>query len=148
MNSAIAKLDDRAAISVLDTLTRNALEPATSSLKLDVSLRQALQGEFALAPESESVSRGDLARTALQLLATDSVLEARIITLAQHVPAQQFDFGLLGGAAVLTLALSVLQTEMDISWDKKKGLHVALKKHAASDSLLREFLSKIVNFKS
>jgi len=87
-----------------------------------------------------------LARAALELLASNPIVERRIILLAQASPAQKFDMGLLSGAALLTLALSVLHTEMNISWDKKKGLHVALKKRAASDSLMRRFLSKLVRF--
>ena len=88
-----------------------------------------------------------MARAALELLASDPAVERHIIALAQASLAQKFDMGLLSGAAVLTLALSVLQTEMHISWDKNKGLHVALKKRTASDPLLRQFLSKRVNFK-
>jgi hypothetical protein len=81
------------------------------------------------------------------LLTADPELGPHTMALAAQPPAERFDLGLLSGAAVLTLALSVLQTQADISWDKNKGLRIALKKRAASDSLLRQFLAKVANFK-
>jgi hypothetical protein len=94
-----------------------------------------------------AVSEGDLARATLELLTADPELESQTIALVAQRPAERFDLGLLSGAAMLTLALSVLQTQADISWDKNKGLRIALKKRAASDSLLRQFFAKLANFK-
>ena len=144
MNPTIAALDDRAAIQILDTVVRHSA--ASTSASPDVDLLSALKQEYA-AGVPAAVTEGDLARATLELLTADPELESHIMALAAQRPEERFDLGLLSGAAVLTLALSVLQTQADISWDKKKGLRIALKKRAASDSLLRQFLAKLANFK-
>ena len=144
MNPTIAALDDRAAIQILETVVSHSA--ASASASSDVDLLRALKQDYA-AGGPVVVSEGDLARAALELLTADPELEPHIIPLAAQRPAERFDLGLLSGAAVLTLALSVLQTQADISWDKNKGLRIALKKRAASDSLLRQFLAKLASFK-
>jgi hypothetical protein len=142
MNPTIAVLDDRTAIQVLDSIVRNSAESASPDVDLFGALKQEYGGGVPVA-----VSEGDLARAALELLIADPELGPHTIALAAQPPAERFDLGLLSGAAVVTLALSVLQTQADISWDKNKGLRIALKKRAASDSLLRQFLAKLGNFK-
>src|SRR5947207_2748181 len=90
MNPTIAALDNRTAIRVLNTVTSNALEPAPPPL--DPEVFAALKQEHA-ADAASSVTEGDLARAALELLAENPELEQQIVALAAHPPAEQFDFG-------------------------------------------------------
>jgi hypothetical protein len=153
MNPQLAQLDDRAACRLLNRLVKGLGDATQPELELTPELRHALAVHCALPATdlqplstSDATTAGDLARATLQWLTADPELEPRILAMASEREIQRFGLDPISSVAVITLALSALQTQVNISWDKQRGFRIALKKKSASDALLKQFLAKLVGF--
>jgi hypothetical protein len=145
MHPIISSLDDRSAIRILDRVLTGIHDHVRPSLELTPELSHALAVQSGL-PSGTGCKPGDLARATLEFLSADPDIQPQILALALDTEPQKFDGGIISGIVVLTLALCALQIEAEVAYDAKNGLSVRLKKRAASDALLKQFLAKIGSF--
>ena len=141
----IAQLDDTTATRILTTIVRGRSGPETED---SIGLREALEAEFGSVPSDSTVSSGDLARSALLVLAEDRNTAAAIQTLArEHETAlhqQTYD----GGATIALgiAALFVLRTAMKIERDKQGRWSFKVDIKPASDSAVKKLIDKLVAY--
>jgi hypothetical protein len=140
----IASLDDATARRVLATFARAHATSAETSFTPE--LRRALR-EFTTDPAAAAVSasEGDLARTALLLLADDPQHQPILAALIEGpAPAK---FGLLETAAVISAVLIVLQTHVKFERDKEGRCHFKIEKKPTDASLLNSLVQKLLSLK-
>jgi hypothetical protein len=144
VGDSILALSDSDAERVLITVAR-ARAGSMELVDTTVELRGSLAAEFG--PMAGClVSRGDLARQALLVLAEDRASRQAIETTAEHLSElpQSFD----GGAsfALTAAVLFVLQMEVDFQRGKDGKWNFKLKKKAASDAVVKQLAEKLVSF--
>jgi hypothetical protein len=108
-----------------------------------------LARQFAASQTTES-SDGDLAKAALDWFACDSIgfmmIERRLGVLPTAINRPRERFGDLANPALLTAVLILLQVRFRIERNKEGKWSVLLEKRAASDTVLKTLLEKIMPF--
>jgi hypothetical protein len=87
-------------------------------------------------------SNGDLARTALQMLAHDPARKQELDIIIASGPAQKFV--VVETAAVISAVLIVLQAHVKFERDKGGKWSVTVEKKATDATLLRELVKKLL----
>lgn len=138
----IASLDDATARRVLNSIAR--AQTASAETALTPKLRRAL-GDFATGAETAAVSasEGDLARTALLLLADDPQQQPILTALIEGpAPAQ---FGPIKNAAVVAAVLLVLQLYVKFEYDKDDRWSIEIVKESTDKALLMPLVQKLLS---
>jgi hypothetical protein len=146
MADLIQSLDDATAQWVLERIVRPGPAVAGSEMAWSPEVKEALEKEFQVSEGSgaaDGISKGELARQALAVLAEDPEKKVAIErAVAAGPPAKAFDFGI-----GLTLAvLLVLQTRMQFSADSTGKWSVKFDKKAAGASEVKGLVQKLVGF--
>jgi len=141
LQNRIQALPDADAQRILTTFASH--QPGFSEGRWTPELRQALHNEPELS-STATASAGELARTALCLLADDpnhgAVLEALV---SGPRPAR---YSLLETTALLGAALFVLQTHVKIERDKAGQWTFKLEKKPTDAKLLKDLMGKLRDF--
>ena len=146
MADLIQSLDDVTAQWVLERVVRPGPAVAGSEMAWSPEVKQALEEEFQVSEGSgagDGISKGELARQALAVLAEDPEKKAAIERIVEAgPPARAFDFGI-----GLTLAvLLVLQTRVQFSVDSTGKWSVKFDKKAAGATEVKSLVQKLVGF--
>jgi len=116
--------------------------PQPRSLRLQRTILKEQVGE--VDPSPENITEGDLARDTFVVLAEDPQHRDTVRSLIRGPKPERFTP--MGTVAVVAAALVVLQTRVKFDRDKEGRWSLRIEKHAASDSLLKSFVSKLVSF--
>jgi hypothetical protein len=135
----LALLNDSRAIAVARVATEDLLGQEKRQTELTPELRGALQGFLGTGTVPPgSVDEATAARYALVVLADldeDAVKRALQAGVAESV---------LGTIAVLTAALVILQTGVDIAKGKNGKWTVKIRKKPSSEGLLKSFIKSVL----
>ena len=136
----IDRLSDDRAIEILQTIVLAQARRGDFTTEAGLGLASSLAAELHIS--ATPATDGDLAREALELLATDPETSQAIDALTNSPRPQRF----LGGPEIGLAAavLIALQTRIKIQRDKKGRWQFELHKKAASDGLLKSLASKIL----
>ena len=143
MKDQIASLDDKTATGILNTIAKSLMRNGTYETSPTPEMAEALGSAFPVSPSPEQVSEGEIARTALQWLSEDPEYAGRISAMMTGSGAQKF-FPDAGTVGVLVAAVVLLQTHVRFERDKKGKISVLIEKKAASDTLLKAFVEKLL----
>jgi hypothetical protein len=143
MNLTISEMEDAIALRVLKTIVSHAL-PSSSVTELpDSALFQDLAEKVEAKPILEHVSDADVARSALQLLASnDPEMEHRIVALAAEL-TQKFLDPTTGSILLVTAVVIVLKTKVNLRYEKGTWTF-ELGKPSIATGELRDFLAKVI----
>ncbi len=147
MDTKIAHFSDETAINILTRLPAAARSSVASpTAKLSAEQRRALAAQFEVSSDLVSVSGGELARQALQLLGDDIQMRQAIHIMADNMKTspERFD----GGATILlgTAVMMVLQTYLHFERDKDGKWTIEIRKEPTDESLLKPFVAKLLAF--
>jgi nucleoside phosphorylase len=147
MQRALKQLSDAEAIAMVISL---AGEFASGRQKKSNELSDALRllaGQFALSQTTEN-SDGNLARAALEWFACDSIglmmIERRLGALPEATKRRRERFSDLSSPALLTAVLVLLQVRFRIERDTEGKWSFLLEKRAASDTVLKTLLERLI----
>jgi hypothetical protein len=134
-------LDDNAAVQILQSHALSCLLNRSScELGPDFILVQELITATGITPEA-NVMDGDLARASLLLLAKDPLIAPKLNhALEQTQKDREFGF-VAPGLGVLVIV--VLQSQIDIIWDKDVKWTFKFKKEALKDPLMKDVIAKL-----
>ena len=138
LTQRIEALSDACAQYILTTFARN--QPGYHEAALNSEWIEALSSD----PTSAPVSEGDLARTALLLLADDPAHRPIIDAMASHEAAEQF--GLVETAVVMGSVLFVLGTHVKLERDKAGKWTFKIEKKPTDAKLLTTLLEKLAGW--
>jgi hypothetical protein len=143
MADLIQSLDDATAQRILKLVVRSRPRVAGDDVVWSPEVKQALEDEFHLSEATASISEGELARQALEVLAEDPETKKAIERMATAPPGPQtFDFGI-----GLTLAvLLVLQTRVQFARDSTGKWSVKVEKKAAGAGEVKSLVQKLVSY--
>jgi len=154
MKELINSLNDQAAVQILATIAQHHPqgEPA-ESLSL-TELTQTLPETFDAKPVDTAVSDGEMARTALLVLAQDDELGGIIKALAEAAKGQgeapgeyrAFAVDPIVGAGVATAIIFVLKTSGKIERDENGKLKWHVGWESLDKSLLKQFVDKLLTW--
>lgn len=145
MNSFFAQLDDHTALGVLRSIVQHELAPSSSAHSLDSAAIESLGAQVEAAHVSKAVRDGDIAKSALQLLASeDPEMQQRIEALAD-TRIEQFLDPVTGGLLLTTAVAIVLQTKFDLRYDKT-GWNFQLSKPTVSLKDFKDLVSKLMSW--
>lgn len=143
LTDRLQSLDDASACRVLTTFARaQSPQPET---QLTPALAQALR-EFAPEPAAGPVTEGDIARTALRLLADDPSHQP-ILTALINGPAPQ-KMAVLETAGVIVAVLIALQTHVKFERDKDGRTSFKIEKKPTDASLLKTLIQGLLKLKN
>ena len=142
MTDWIDSLDDAAAVSVLRTYASVQREHVAEVPEASAGLAGALAAEFGQAEEG-GASEGDVARAAIRLAAADAQEGEKLRALA-HGPQARAMVGVVGGIALITAALMVLQTHVEFERRPDGTWSLKLVKKPTRDVLLTPLVRKIL----
>ncbi len=139
----IASLDDNTATGILNTIAKSMMRNGAYEPSPSPEMAAALESVFPVSEPTETPSEGDMARAALEWLSEDPEYAGRISVMITGSGAKHFslDAGTIG---VLVAAIVLLQTHVRFERDKKGKISVLMEKKAASDSLLKSFVEKLL----
>lgn len=103
----------------------------------------ALAAVFGVSAPADIPSEGDAARAALQWLSEEPEYAGIIAAMIQGPKPESFTLD-AGTVGVLVAAMVLLQTHVKFERDKKGNISVMVEKKAASDSLLKSFVEKLL----
>ena len=143
MFQKIQALDDATAIRVLTTIAQAHADTALTDTKLAPDFQDVLKSEFELETAAGSVSDGEMARQALQLLAQDPDMHDRITGLAEKPPDLFMEpvTGMLLAGAVLF----VLKTHFEFKYENGKTTLI-IKSKPLDKQLLKGFTQKLLTW--
>ncbi len=107
-------------------------------------IQSALENTFELPESSDTPTQGELARQALLLLAEDPAYQEPLSALISGPPPVSFGVDPVTLTAVITAAIVVLQTRVKIEKDKDGNWTVLTDRKAASNSLLKALVQKLL----
>jgi hypothetical protein len=115
MNQTIRNLSDDDAVRIFTTIAEHHFSDQEPKAELPRELIAALADELGVEADAGRASDGDVAREALELLATDEQLKGRIADMAQSqtTPAAFGTGGILLSVAVVMLLKSYIKIERD-----------------------------------
>jgi len=143
LTDRLQSLDDATARRVLTTFARaQSPQPET---QLTPALAQALR-EFAPEPAVGPVTEGDIARTALRLLADDPHHQP-ILTALINGPAPQ-KMAVLETAGVIVAVLIALQTHLKFERDKDGRYSFKIEKKPTDTGLLKTLIQGLLKLKN
>jgi hypothetical protein len=143
LTDRIQSLDDATARRVLTTFARaQSPQPET---QLTPALAQALR-EFAPEPAAGPVTEGDIARTALLLLADDPHQQP-ILTALINGPGPQ-KMAVLETTGVIVAVLMALQTQVKFERDKDGRYSFKIEKKPTDAGLLKTLIQGLLKLKT
>jgi len=145
MNSFIARLDDPTALRVLYTIVRHSLPSTSNEQPLDPAIILSLGAQVGAEATQETVKDGDIARSALQLLASkDRETQNRIEGLAS-ARTEKFLDPVTGGILLTTVIVTVLQSKVDLHYDNS-GWKFDVSKPTVSLPEFKDLLTKLMSW--
>jgi len=137
MNDIINKLNDQDACDIFQKIVENEFSLQESEAVKAPELRQALTEEYEITDTNQTLSDGEMARQALQVLAMDNRLEGIITSLANKPKLRDFSGSLITitDATLVTAMILVLKTAVKIERDKdgKYSFEIKVKGSSAKD---------------
>ena len=143
LQERIQTLSDADAQHVLNIFASN--QPGYSDTLITKELIEALRNEPDL-NSNEQINNGDLARSALLLLAEDPKHGDILNALVNGPPARQYEMTMAGTAAIIGGVLFVLGTHIEIKRDKKGQWSFTLIKKPTNPALLKNLMNKLLGF--
>jgi hypothetical protein len=143
----IRRLDDATAERILRVVAGHRLESQLAQrVEADPPTAAALTDAAGLAPDPATA--GEVARTALLLIAEDPADRPAVEHMVAHPPPESAEVFAdpLTVVAVSTAALVVLQSYVKVEKVPGKGWTFKLEKKPMENSLLRLFIQKLVGF--
>ena len=144
MNSFLPQLDDHTALGVLRSIVQHELAPSSSAHSLDSAAIESLGAQVEAAHVSKAVRDGDIAKSALQLLASeDPEMQQRIEalpTLDRAIPRSCH-----WRTSAATAVAIVLQTKIDLRYDKTSW-NFQLSKPTVSLKDFKDLVSKLMSW--
>lgn len=149
MQKSLKQLSDSEAIALVASL---AAEFAIGGQKESTELRDALRlvaSQFAV-PQTTEKSDGNLAKAALEWFACDSIglmmIESRLGARPAATKHSRERFVDVSNPALLTAVLVLLLVRFRIERNTEGKWSVLLEKRAASDTVLKTLLEKLIPF--
>lgn len=146
MSIPIEKLDDATALRLFAIIAKYELDSGATEQRLTSEQLTVLQDEFGTVETATPVSDGDIARAALMLLAEDPKLRQKIEALAQGGAPDSFSAELLTDAAIVTAAITVLKTGVDVKKDKDGKWTLHLYTRPLDNKILSTFVQKLLGW--
>lgn len=145
LSDRICRLDDKAAEQYFTAIAQYRLAEGQVVPEPNPALAKALAKSFELPNSDLTVRNGDLARTGLQVLADDLSSMDSLETLMRN--PRQDKFGVdPSSLALVTAALVVLQTAVQMEADSKGDWKISISKPSIDLSGLKIFLSNLLPF--
>jgi hypothetical protein len=139
-------IDDDHAIHILKVIADGRLKnPSDELLLFDLDVQAALAKAFGKSSQSET-SRGELARSALDLLTEDPAFAEPIHLMAMQPisVATRHRYLDVSTIAITTAVLLVLQTRIKFKLDDNGKWSVEIHKKAASDAILKLVVQRLL----
>jgi hypothetical protein len=144
LEGQILALDDANALALLQAFC-SAQPAAAVPLLTDPLLRGELETMFDIGlNETVVATKGNLARTALLLLARDQDHCKGIAALVAAPPPKQF-FGVVEAAALIPAILIVLQTHLKFERSPDGRWSLKLEKKPTDNALLKDLVKKLLS---
>jgi hypothetical protein len=144
LDARIAQLSDADARRLLVTFTRPLDQDPARTTTPDAALVQALTATFGAPATTVPPDEGDLARTALRLLAADPATEPRLTALLDGPRAERFIEP--SSIAITTAVLLALQLHVRIERTKDGQWKLLIEKPSMSGTVLKPLVDKLVAF--
>ena len=144
-SETIASLDDDTAIGIVRVIAKSLMRNGNIETSGTPEMADALESAFEVTGTPDKASEGEVARAALQWLAEDPEYERRISALILGRSPQRF----LGDPAAIGMVVAVivlLQTRIRFEKDKEGKTSLLIEKDAASDTLLKAFVGKLLGW--
>lgn len=141
MNEIIRELEDDDAVRIFTTITKHQFSDQDGEGELTGELIGALADELGVEPDAGRASDGDVAREALQLLATDDELERRIVAMAE-APTTRDAFS-LGGIALTVGVVMLLKSYIKFERDKDGKWSFSFESKPLDKAILAELVKKL-----
>jgi hypothetical protein len=142
LSTAIRALDDDSAKDILAAVAERRLQPGDGAVtEITPELMQALAGAVGGAGDTASATEGELARSTLVLLAEDPARQGELQALVGNPQsARTFAVEPITFAILSTATLIALQTHVEISYDRKSGWKIVVKKMPTTGGLLGQIV--------
>ncbi|MCP4349777.1 MAG: hypothetical protein GY795_30215 [Desulfobacterales bacterium] len=144
INNQIKELDDQTAVSILSIIAQSRIRSGDCVTQSDSGIQSALKNAFELPASPDIPTQGELARDALLLLADDPAYNKQLSAMINGPQTKSFGTDPVTIAAVITAAIVVLQTRVKIEKDKDGKWTVLIDRKAASTSLVKTVVEKLV----
>jgi len=145
LNERILALSDPNALAALQRFSSSQI-PTNVPQTIDTTLAQQIRDEAGLpSVATPSVSQGDIARAALQLLAADPAHREGIQYLLDNADGARFNA--VEWAGLASAVLIVLQTHVRFERDKHGDWSFKIEKKPTNASLLKDLLQKLAAYK-
>jgi len=145
MNDFIQTLNDQTAVKLLSTIAKPHIDAGGNDTELTSELCDTLKNEFGSQEATESVSDGDMARHALQLLAQDQQMRERIRAMVEIPQLGKFvdPAVAIGLSAALVF---VLKTSGMMKRDENGKLTWQVEWKSLDNKLLKGFVDKLLSW--
>jgi len=146
LRDTILALDDANAVNLLSIFAKGQEVGGKAVPDWQPGMADGLEDALVVqqADEAGAVSRGDLARQALLVLAADPEYAGPIEALVAGPRTEAY--GVVEGVVLVTALLVVLQTQLDFERDKAGRWMVKVKKPSADTELLKALAGKFLAF--
>ena len=146
-NAIIASLDDDTAIGIAGVIAKSLMRGGNIETSPTPEMAAALESALpvAVAGAADRASEGEIARAALQWLAEDPEYAKRISAMILGANTQRFsvDPATIG---MVVAGIVILQTRIRFEKDKKGQTSFVIEKKAASDTLLKALVEKLMGW--
>ncbi len=145
MKEKIAELEDKHAVQILTAIAKSGSGTGELETEWSPEISRVLEAEFGESPSAGNASAGDTARQALLLLSEIPEYQTPLAALVNGPKTERFGIDPVTTAAVVTAALVILQTHVKFERDKKGKWSLKVERKAASDSLLKPLVQKLLS---
>ena len=145
MKSFISQLDDRTALHVLRTVVQHEIALDSPPQDLGSTVIDMLGTQVGAAPTSEPVKDGDIARSILQLLASEDPEIQHRIEILSGARSEKFVDPVTGGLLLTTAVALVLQTKINLHYDQK-GWKFDVSKPTVSLKDFKDLMGKLMSW--
>ena len=145
MDPRITEFDDQTALRVLRTIVQHGLTSGSPDQFLAFGVIESLGAQVGAQPASEAVNEGDIARSTLQFLAGEDPEMQRRINVLAATRSEKFLDPITGGILLTTAVAFVLQTKIDLHYDKN-GWKFDVSKPTVSLKDFKDLLGKLMSW--
>jgi hypothetical protein len=144
LENRISLLNDATAVELLQRFARGQPRAPVPDT-LDSTITEQLRGQLNLTSDPpETASQGDVARTALLIVASDSDHRTNIEAMLNNQPAEKF--AIIETALIVSAVLIALQTHVRFERDKLGKWAVSVEKKPTNSTLLTKLIKKLLAF--
>lgn len=146
MTEFINTLDDQSALRILTTIAKGHSDDPAADSKLAPEMASAMKAELGITGTVDRISDGEIARSALAVLAQDPEFADQIKFMAEHKVTERFGIEPVTGVVLAGALVMVLRTGFEFKRNEDGRWSIKIKSAAAQSELIDKFASKVLSW--